>query len=104
MEFKYSELIDPSQYVTEGLCGDIPLRKHRNTTDEDIGATRCQKDWSRLVTLLRDYRGGLDPKWSVMSVCIPETLPDRLEIISYANEFAFLYDGMHPFHSTLCKS
>lgn len=30
-----------------------------------------------------------------MSVTVPECLPERLEVISYANEFAFLHDGQY---------
>lgn len=33
-----------------------------------------------------------------MRVTVPEYLPDRLEIISYANEFTFLYDGIRYLH------
>jgi hypothetical protein len=32
-----------------------------------------------------------------MQVTVPECLPERLETISYANEFAFLYDGIHSY-------
>ena len=94
MEFHYSRLIDPSEYETEGLCDGIPLRIHNHSVKEDVGTIRCQKDWNRLVGPLEFYKGGLDAKWNLMSTCVPECLPERLEIISYANEFAFLYDGM----------
>lgn len=95
MEPQYSRLVDPTEYETQGLCDGIPLRMHRQSQNEDIGATRCQRDWNRFVEPLEFYRGGLDSKWNFMSVSVPECLPERLEIISYANEFAFLYDGMY---------
>lgn len=94
MEFKYSRLIDPSEYETQGLCEAIPLRMHNRFRKEDIGTIRCQRDWNRLVEPLPFYRGGLAAKWNFMSTAVPECLPERLEIISYANEFAFLYDGI----------
>ena len=34
------------------------------------------------------------PQFNMTAVTIPECLPDRLEVIAYANEFAFLQDGM----------
>jgi hypothetical protein len=43
---------------------------------------------------VKDYQGGLGDPFSFIRVTIPECLPERLEIISYANEYAFLYDGM----------
>ena len=93
MEYRYSTLVDPATYETEGLCKGIPLRVHNSPHLEEIGSLRAQEDWRKLVGPLESYRGGLGPRYSFMSVAVPECLPDRLEIISYANEFAFLYDG-----------
>lgn len=97
MEYLYSNVVDPSTYETEGLCEGIPLRVHKHPHLEDIGTLRAQEDWRRLVGPVDNYKGGLGPKYSFMSVAVPECLPERLEIISYANEFAFLHDGnSHP--------
>lgn len=97
MEFQYSTEVDPSTYDTEGLCEGIPLRVHKYPDLEDIGTLRAQEDWRRSVGPVENYKGGLGPKYSFMSVAVPECLPERLEIISYANEFAFLHDGSsHP--------
>jgi hypothetical protein len=93
MEYKYSTVVDPSTYETEGLCDGIPLRVHRYPDLEDVGTFRAQEDWSKYVNPVKGYRGGLGPSYSFMGVSVPECLPDRLEIISYANEFAFLHDG-----------
>lgn len=99
MEFKYSTLVDPSIYETQNLCGDIPLRLHKDWNLEEIGAFRAQDDWRNLVGPLEIYKGGLGPRFNLMATAIPECLPERLEIISYANEFAFLYDGaVYLFH------
>ena len=96
MDFRYSELVNPFEYGTEGLCDEIPLRIHNDTTKEDMGAIRCQQDWIEFAGPLNNYKGGLDAKISFMSVTLPECLPERLEILSYANELAFLYDGTRP--------
>ncbi|KAH6663128.1 hypothetical protein B0J14DRAFT_684861 [Halenospora varia] len=92
METQHSRLINPAEYETQGLCDGIPLRMHKQARNEHIGTIRCQRDWNRLVEPLALYKGGLDAQWNFMSVSVPECLPERLEIISYANEFAFLYD------------
>ncbi|KIK55695.1 hypothetical protein GYMLUDRAFT_835008 [Collybiopsis luxurians FD-317 M1] len=97
MEFRYSTKIDPSTYDTEGLCEGIDLRKHNFTFLEDRGAIRAQADWNKYVSSVADYRGALGPEYSLISVGIPECLPDRLEIVSYANEFGFLYDDVIEF-------
>ena len=93
MEYHYSEIVDPSAYNAQGLCDGIPLRMHKDPDKETNGAIRAQRDWSRLVAAVRLYRGGLGAQYSFIRVTVPECLPERLEIVSYANEFAFLYDG-----------
>ena len=93
MEYKYSSIVDPSTYETENLCDGMPLRVHMYPDLEDLGAFRAQEDWRRHVGPIDNYKGGLGPQYSFMAVSVPECLPERLEIISYANEFAFLHDG-----------
>ena len=93
MDFIHSELVDPTTFDSEGLCEGISLRKHFDTASEGIGALRAQRDWSKYVAPIQNYHGGLGPKFIFVCVTLPECLPDRLEIISYANEYAFLYDG-----------
>ncbi|KAI0548663.1 isoprenoid synthase domain-containing protein [Xylaria curta] len=92
MEYTYSEEVDPNLYETHGLVNELKLRIHKDTVKEAKGALRAQKDWSKHVTTVRNYHGGLGDRFSFIRVTVPECLPDRLEIISYANEYAFLYD------------
>jgi hypothetical protein len=93
MDFVYSEEVEATAYRTDGLDGAIPLRMHKSTDKEIQGAIRAQRDWSERVRPIADYKGGLGDPYSFICVTIPECLPERLEVISYANEFAFLYDG-----------
>ncbi len=93
MEFKYSREIDSSLYETQGLGEGIPLRMHKDQHLEFKGALRAQRDWSKHVRNVDGYKGGLGDPFTFICVTVPECLPDRLELISYANEFAFLYDG-----------
>lgn len=94
MEFRYSEHIDSKMYETHGLCDGIELRIHKDPHGEIKGALRCQRDWAKLVAPVNQpFWGTLGDPYSFVRVTIPETLPERLEILSYANEFAFIYDG-----------
>ena len=63
-----------------------------NPEIEDRGTLQAQKDWSRLVSPIGFYNGGLGPEYNFIQMIMPECRPERLEIVSYANEFAFLYD------------
>ncbi|KAI9721627.1 MAG: hypothetical protein M1828_005118 [Chrysothrix sp. TS-e1954] len=94
MLFEYSDVLDSEVSPTGGLCGDIPVRRHRSHALEDAGIARAQEDWSRFVGPIQHYNGGIASPFSLMQVCVPECLPDRLEIVAYANEFAFLYDDL----------
>lgn len=95
MQFRFSDVVDPTTYETEGLCDGIPLRKAKETLKENLGAVRLQKDWNKHVGPLRHYRGGMGPVFNVIQVTIPECLPDRVETLTYSTEFTFLYDGIH---------
>ncbi|KAM7201355.1 terpenoid synthase [Rhypophila sp. PSN 637] len=90
MNFRFSQEVNPSTYKTDGLADSVPVRVHRDVHRVIEGALQAQRDWSSHVR-------GLGNKFSLMSVAIPECLPERLEIMSYANDFAFLYDGMGTF-------
>ena len=102
MKFRFSDLIEPFTYETEGLCNGISLRKHKEPLKENSGILRAQKDWIKRVGPLNHYKGGLGPEYSFIQVTIPECLPDRLEILAYANEFAFIYDGNNFFRFIAC--
>ncbi|KAJ4294097.1 hypothetical protein N0V90_007787 [Kalmusia sp. IMI 367209] len=92
MEFRHSDVLAPGEYRDDGLANGIPLRIHRDPFQEIAGSLRAQNDWNSSVSPVRDYQGGLGHPFSFIRVTIPECIPERLEIISYANEYAFLYD------------
>ena len=94
MEYRYSAIVDPATYETEGLCGEIPLRIHQTQETEDLGAIRAQEDWKKHVGPLGFTRASLGPKYNFLSVAFPETLPDRMEVLAYFDEFIFLHDDV----------
>jgi hypothetical protein len=95
MQYHYSHIVPPTTYTTHGLCSSIPLRRHCNAATDEQGALRLRKDWHTHVgPLLPSAHGGLGPNYSFTAVTIPECLPDRLEIVAYAMEFAFLHDDL----------
>jgi len=95
MDFKHSHALPAGSYRDDGLANGIRLRMHRDPVKEIAGALRAQKDWGFFVSPVADYQGGLGNPFSFVRVTIPECLPERLEIMSYANEYAFLYDGTY---------
>ncbi|KIK51154.1 hypothetical protein GYMLUDRAFT_252327 [Collybiopsis luxurians FD-317 M1] len=94
MEFLYSTKIDSSAYETEGLCDGIDLRMHNLTWLVDRGSIRAHEDWTKYVNPATEWCGNLGPVYSTTAVVLPECLPDRLEIMAYVNEVAFLHDDI----------
>ncbi|EJP66250.1 fusicoccadiene synthase [Beauveria bassiana ARSEF 2860] len=93
MEYHYSHLIDSSSYDSEGLSDGIPLRVHRNQDLEEMGAIRLHNDWRKFVGPLPTNMGGsIGPIYSFTAVTMPECRPERLELVSYMVELAFLND------------
>lgn len=94
MEYQFSSVLSKSTYDTEGLCDGIPVRHHNYPDLEIRGTIEAQRNWARLVAPLENHKGGLGLRYNFMAISMPECIPDRFSIVSYANEFAFLYDGV----------
>ncbi|KAL3708899.1 hypothetical protein TMatcc_002687 [Talaromyces marneffei ATCC 18224] len=90
----YSTIVDPSTYDDLGLCSSLPLRVHKFAHLADKGARRAQEDWKRMVGPIKNFTGCLSPRFNGIAVAVPECIPERLEIVTYANEFAFLHDDI----------
>ena len=98
MEYRFSTILPQETYSTDGLCDGLPVRVHGWAAAETSGTLEAQNDWKRFVSPLQHHHGGLGPSFGFMTVSMPECLPERFELVSYANEFAFLYDGTVPVH------
>ena len=86
----------------------IPLRKsrfepriHRDAIKADTASVQCQIDLFGIDSLGKRY-GNINPKvGNCVAVCAPDSLPDRLVLLAYLCEFAFVSDGM--FFSSICS-
>ncbi|AEO63664.1 uncharacterized protein THITE_121363 [Thermothielavioides terrestris NRRL 8126] len=98
MESNNSVLADPSTYPADlaGLCPKLPVRVSRNPELADRGALRAQSDWKSLFgSLPRGFAGTMGPEHNLIATCLPEALPDRIELVTYACEIALLaYDAI----------
>ena len=94
MDYKYSTVVYPSTYDDFGLSGALPLRASKFGHLADKGNRRAQKDWRQFVGKISDFTGCLCPRFNDISVAVPECRPERMEVVTYANEFAFLHDGV----------
>ncbi|KAH7110291.1 isoprenoid synthase domain-containing protein [Dendryphion nanum] len=94
MNYQFSTTLTFENDLIEGLCDQIPVRIHKFPHFEHAGTLEAQSDWQRMVGSLKDHEGGLGPTHGFMTLSVPECIPERLHIVSYANEFAFLYDDV----------
>jgi len=94
MEYRYSSIVDPSTYETEGLCEGIPLRLRFSQEEEDLGAIRAQEDWTKHVGPCGFVKASLGPEYDFLSVAFPEMLPGRMEVLAYFDELIFLHDDV----------
>ena len=94
MDYKYSTIVDPSTYEDFGLSGALPLRASKFGHLADKGSRRAQDDWKEFVGKISGFTGCLCPRFNGITVAVPECRPERMEVVTYANEFAFLHDGV----------
>ncbi|KAK4166981.1 isoprenoid synthase domain-containing protein [Cladorrhinum sp. PSN259] len=96
MNYTHSNIIPVSSYSTDGLCDGIPLRLHKRQILEDLGCirVRAQEDWRAHVAPIGLVKGLLGPEYNLVSTMFPECKPERVEVLSYFNEFVGLHDDV----------
>jgi hypothetical protein len=93
MAFFNSRQIHPNAYPRDmcGLSVWLPVRVHENPSIADRGALRAQRDWERTFGLLPPgFCGTMCTDFNFVAITMPETLPDRLELVAYLVEMMFL--------------
>ena len=95
MDIQYSSVVDRSSLGNlQGLCDGLDIRLHIDHQVEDLAIIRAHEDWEDNVSPLGNFKGILHPQHSLVSICMPECLPARLDIVAYANEFGFFHDDL----------
>ncbi|KAG2026212.1 hypothetical protein GB937_001719 [Aspergillus fischeri] len=89
-----SYLVPRSSPDIEGFCKGYPLRRHRFEHESNKGALQCRADWNEFISPIE--RWGCCNPWegNFAAVVLPFCKPERLAIISYIFEYAFMYDNV----------
>ncbi|KAJ9663560.1 hypothetical protein H2198_000826 [Neophaeococcomyces mojaviensis] len=91
-EDTFSRLIDIRQINTDGLAEGFELRRHKHEIEADEGSREARADWVKYIGPVH-VAGGCNPySGHFGALVLPTCLPDRLRIISYIFEYAFLHD------------
>lgn len=77
---------------TQGLAQDFQLRRHKHEHLADEGCREARRDWLTHIGPIH-VAGCVNP-WSgnFAAVTLPTCRPERLKIIAYIFEYAFLHD------------
>lgn len=91
-EDELSYQVDIHQHNTLGLAQDFQLRRHKYECLADAGSREARQDWIKHIGPL-DVAGCVNP-WSgnFAAITLPTCRPERLKIITYIFEYAFLHD------------
>jgi hypothetical protein len=95
MSFVYDFSGEVAVHSVSDLIQDLPARKHVAADVEEAATFEAQQDWEEAVGPKLDFMGCMGSEHNFISLTLPECLPQRLAIVSYACEFAYLNDVTH---------
>ncbi|KAF1941380.1 terpenoid synthase [Clathrospora elynae] len=87
-----SDIMDIAQYNTHGLCPGYVLRRNKAEAEADGGSEDARADWVKYIGPIDRY-GSWNPfNGHVCATLYPTCLPERLRLVSYLWEYAFMFD------------
>lgn len=94
--------LDPQDYEGKEYFSRFKPRIHRDTILADRGSWQCQKDFLRAGGAADADRNAEHKSYAVgcinttvgnfTALCACESIPDRLELITYMVEYAYIHD------------
>lgn len=97
--WKYSTVIDPQTVKQTGCFTTLPVRINNRDDIANGASSRVLKDWAEHTGKqdIDPNRVSFSPVGSFCSLIYCETIPERLDSISYLTDLFFLIDGsFHP--------
>ncbi|KAF2202999.1 geranylgeranyl pyrophosphate synthase [Delitschia confertaspora ATCC 74209] len=89
-----SHLVDLSQYDTHGLCANYTLRRHKFEKEANAGCHEARSDWIKYIGPIKGF-GNCNPiNGNFTAVVLPLCKPERIRLLAYVLEYAFLYDNI----------
>ncbi|KAM7196549.1 Isoprenoid synthase domain containing protein [Rhypophila sp. PSN 637] len=89
-----SVLVDISQYDTQGFCPGYQLRRHQYETLANAGCQEARQDWIRYIGPAAEF-GNCNPiNGNFTANVLPFCKPERLKLVAYVLEYAFLHDSV----------
>ncbi|KAL2021599.1 hypothetical protein VTK56DRAFT_6952 [Thermocarpiscus australiensis] len=89
-----SDVIDISQYDTQGFCPGYTLRRHRYESLANAGCHEARQDWIQYIGPVSEF-GNCNPvNGNFTAVVLPLCKPERLRLVAYVIEYAFIHDNV----------
>ncbi|KAJ4398409.1 geranylgeranyl pyrophosphate synthetase [Neurospora sp. IMI 360204] len=94
MDNDTSELLDISRYDTQGFGHGYTLRRHKAERLANAGCYEARQDWIQYIGPAEEF-GNCNPiNGNFVAVALPLTKPERLRLVAYIFEYAFLHDSV----------
>lgn len=93
--FPYSRVVDPEEVRRTPCFTTLPVRVNRYDHLADEATRRFSKEWAEIM---EDGQIKTPRQWSekgnYSSYFYPESRPERLGLMAYLTELAFVHDGL----------
>ncbi|RAH78110.1 geranylgeranyl pyrophosphate synthase [Aspergillus japonicus CBS 114.51] len=93
-EDQFSALVPRDTSDLHGFCHGCPLRRHKSEHKANEGSLQLRADWEKYVGPIERW-GSCNP-WEghFGAVVLPCCRPERMAIVNYIFEYAFMYDNV----------
>jgi ophiobolin F synthase len=95
IQYRFSRPFANSEAESYGCFTSLPIRVSLYQDIANKASEELQENWERHAQRDhgRRYVGCCNPVGHFVSLVAPEALPDRVDVVAYLSEFAYLYDG-----------
>lgn len=92
MEFKHSDAVDPD-LVAASSFSILPVRISRYLETPNVSALNLLEEFNRTGENASIPDSCADPRGHAVSFCIPEAMPERVDLVARLFDFGYLHDG-----------
>jgi hypothetical protein len=89
MECTHSTVVGPAIVAKSGCFTAIPVRQRNYQATADAASVSAFEDWNKYVGKVNEERYYADPRGHIVSLTIPECLPDRIHAVAKMWEFPY---------------
>jgi hypothetical protein len=81
-----AEVLDLSQFDTQGFSRDYPILRHRFEALANLGCHEARTDWIQYVGPVAEFGGCNTLNGNFTALVLPMCKPERLQLVAYILE------------------